>query len=81
MYSVTKGSPVIQENYPKFNEELGKGNIGLECNYKKITKEEKQNIWDELRSIILSKSGDIEDYWAASLISLWRSTSILLNMM
>jgi hypothetical protein len=66
MYSVTKGYPATEENYSTINEELGKANMSLECYYKKISKEEKQNIWDALRSMILSKSGDIEDYWAVS---------------
>ena len=63
-YSVAKDRPILKENYTALEEESGKINIAIESNYLKFTKEEKMAIWDELRSIILSKTGDMEDYWA-----------------
>jgi hypothetical protein len=65
-YSIAKGSPVTEENYDKIDKELDKINVCLEREYKEFSSEDKKNIWDELRAIILSKSGGMEDYWAVS---------------
>jgi len=65
-HSITKDRPVQEENYSIFEEELKKINVSLEHTYDNYSYEEKNEIWDNLRSMILSKTGDMEDYWSIS---------------
>jgi len=65
-HSIAKDHPIREKNYSIFEEELKKINVCLEHNYDKYSEEEKKEIWDNLRSIILSKTGDMEDYWSIS---------------
>lgn len=66
IFSVAKGKAVCEENFHKINKELGKNNITLETSYETFSEEEKEILWEKLRSLILSKTGDMEDYWGFS---------------
>jgi len=65
-HSIVKDRPIQEENYSIFEEELKKINVSLEHTYDLYSEEEKNEIWDDLRSMILSKTGDMEDYWSIS---------------
>lgn len=66
LFSVAKGKSVCEENFHKIQEELRKNNIALEISYETFSDKEKGILWENLRSIILSKTGDMEDYWGFS---------------
>jgi hypothetical protein len=62
-YSITKGEPVNEENFEKLDKELSELNLLLEKGYQQFEEKKKNVLWQKLRSLILSKSGDMEDYW------------------
>ena len=63
LHSFAKDSAISDENFPKIEEELKKINVSLEPTFQKFTEEERQKIWEKLRSAILSKTSDFDDYW------------------
>jgi hypothetical protein len=63
-YSVSKGKTIKDENYSIIETELKRSNLTLSLEFETYTKEEKDEIWQELREIILAKAWDIEEYWA-----------------
>lgn len=64
-YSVAKGRPIEEENYPTINTELKTNNLRIEPKYETYSEEEKRAIWDELKSSILTRAWDVEEYFAS----------------
>jgi hypothetical protein len=63
IHSITKGKEIKDETYEEIEKELNKNNLILEKQCISIEDEEKDELRQQLRSIILSKAGVMEEYW------------------
>lgn len=63
--SFAKDKPITEEHLKEIEEELSNMNISLELEYEEYSEEEKSELWDKLRLIILKRTG-IEEYWDLS---------------
>jgi len=64
--SVTKGRTVNESNFDAIQDELDRNSVTLEMDYETFTEDEQEELWNELRTVILSRTGDMAEYWRYS---------------